>query len=215
MRRLLCLLLPLWVGSCGDPTANGPVSLSVISGGDQQGLPGQELAQPIVVRVTDGDGPVAGVLINFVVVQGAGQVFAGAALTNSRGEARERWTLGEAGENVVEARGVDQTTGEAIVYARITAYAVDPGAGPVATLTIYPDGFPQLRLLDSLIDLTQVVFAFDAEGAPVPLPELAISAPAPLRVTGNLITADREAAAQVDISVGNALHRCRPTFSPT
>jgi hypothetical protein len=203
LRRLLCLVVPLWLGGCGEPTANGPISLSVVSGGGQEGLPGEELAEPIVVRVTDGDGPVEGVLINFVVVQGGGQVFAGAALTNSQGEARERWTLGAEGENVVEARGVDQATGEAIVYARITAHAVDPNQGAVATLTVYPE-VPQLRLLDSLVDVTLYVRARDAQGNWIPNAPLTLSAPAPLRVMGNLVTADRETAAWVAISSGPA-----------
>jgi hypothetical protein len=198
--RLLYLAFPLWLGGCGEPTANGALSLSVLSGGSQQGLPGQQLAEPIVVRVTDGNGPVEGVLINFVVVQGGGQVFAGAALTNSRGEARERWTLGEMGENVIEARGVDQTTGEAIVYARIIAHAV---AGPVATLTVYPE-VPQLRLLDSLVDVTQFVVAQDAAGNVVPEPPLTLSAPEPLRVVDNRVTADRETAGRVTITSGPA-----------
>jgi hypothetical protein len=173
------------------------------------------LADPIVVRVTDGQGPVAGILINFVVVEGGGQVFAGAALTNSQGEARERWTLGTAGENAVEARGVDQTTGEAILYARITAFAdpgpevpgpEDPGPegpNPVARLTVYPE-VPQLRLLDSLVDVTLYVRALDSKGNWIRNAPLTLSAPAPLRVMGNLVTADREAATSVTISSGQA-----------
>ena len=205
LRPLLCLVFPVWVGSCGDPTASGPVSLSVISGDDQRGLPGQELAEPIVVQVTDGDGPVEGVLINFVVVQGGGQVFAGAALTNSRGEARERWTLGAEGENVVEARGVDQTTGEAIVYARITAHAVSEPVEPpqVVRLTVYPE-VPQLRLLDSLVDVQPLVVGFDAAGNVILDPALTISVSYPLRLVGDLVTSDRETAAQLTITSGSA-----------
>jgi hypothetical protein len=201
-RRLLYFILPLWLGGCGEPTANGSVSLSVISGGGQEGLPGQELAEPIVVRVTDGNGPVAGVLINFVVVQGGGHVFAGSALTNSQGEARERWTLGAVGENVVEARGVNQTTGEAIVYARITANAIDPNLGVVDTLVVYPE-VPQLRLLDSLVDVPLYVRALDAYGNWIQNAPLTVSAPSPLRVMDNLVTSDRETAASVTITSGD------------
>jgi hypothetical protein len=197
-RGLLYLTISLWLGSCGEPTAHGPISLSVLSGADQRGLPGEELAEPIVVRVTDDQGPVQGVLINFVVVAGGGQVFAGAALTNSRGEARERWTLGWVGENVIEARGVDQTTGEAIVYARITAYAVP---GPVATLTVYPDF--QMNLLDSVLDVAPLVYAVDADGNYIPNPPLALTAPAPLQVMGTTVRADREAIGQVTIASGS------------
>lgn len=61
--------------------------------------------------------PAAGVLVNFRVVSGGGHVYAGAALTNASGQAREIWTLGTAaGEQVIEARAVDPDTGAPVVY---------------------------------------------------------------------------------------------------
>src|SRR5687767_7489916 len=77
-----------------SPIPPGDLHFQVTAGGDQVGLLGQELPDPIVVRVTTADGGAApGVLINFVVTAGGGHVFAGSALTNADGEARERWTL--------------------------------------------------------------------------------------------------------------------------
>src|SRR4051812_24147060 len=116
-RSLFIDVLLIAVLGCGDatpPVPPGDLNLEVTSGGGQTGLVGQELPNPIVVEVTGPDGrPAPGVLINFVVTAGGGHVFAGSALTNTVGEARERWTLGsEAGDNIVEARSVDQTTGE-------------------------------------------------------------------------------------------------------
>lgn len=68
-----------------------------------------------------------GVLVNFHVVSGGGTVFAGSAITNSLGIAREVWTLGTgAGDQVIEVRAVDQDTGEPIVYATATTTAT-PG----------------------------------------------------------------------------------------
>lgn len=72
--------------------------------------------------------PAAGILVNFKVVTGGGEVYAGAALTNSLGQAREIWTLGTvAGDQVLEARAVDPDTGAPVVYATATTRG-EPGA---------------------------------------------------------------------------------------
>jgi adhesin/invasin len=91
---------------------------------------GQELPAPLVVKVVDANNrPVEGQLVNFKVVSGGGSVFAGAAITNANGEARERWTLGTttAEPQRVEARAVKSKTGEAILFATFGATA-RPGA---------------------------------------------------------------------------------------
>lgn len=101
-----------------------PASLQIVSGEDQEGVVGEELRDPLVVRVVDEHGlPVQGQLVNWVVTRGGGRVFAGAALTNEEGLAKERWTLGTstAEENVLEVRAVDVETGAGVVFARFTA----------------------------------------------------------------------------------------------
>ena len=84
---------------------HGDLELEVTGGDEQTGLGGEELPNPIVVRVTGPDGPAPGILINFVVTTGGGHVFAGSALTNSAGEAKERWTLGAEGGRTWSRRG--------------------------------------------------------------------------------------------------------------
>ena len=127
--------------SCGgDDTLTGPDSsgppaaMTIVSGNEQSGTVGTELPAPVVVRVTDADGlPVKGQIVNFRVVSGGGSVFAGAALTNDSGEARERWTLGTVAAEIqrLEARAVDPATGAALVFATFQAAAV---AGAAAKL---------------------------------------------------------------------------------
>ena len=122
--------------SPSGPPNRIPAFLDVVSGGDQSGTVGEELTQPLVVRVRNSDDqPVAGQIVNFRVVKGGGTVFAGTAITNADGLAQERWTLGTsvADSQVVEARAVDPATGEPLVFARFVATAV---AGPVAALGI-------------------------------------------------------------------------------
>ena len=136
-RRVL-LLLPLGVllvGSCGDSTgtddAGPPAAMEILDGDEQEGRAGAELPEPLVVRVTDeGGNPVPDQHVNWRVTTGGGSVFAGAGLTNSNGEVRERWTLGTVAgsEQQVEVRAVDNETGEPLVFATFSATAL-PGTG--------------------------------------------------------------------------------------
>jgi hypothetical protein len=118
-------------------TRTGQVAakLEIVAGEGQSGVAGVELSQAVVVRVSDATGvPVAGQVINFVVTAGGGHVFAGVALSNAAGEARERWTLGPGiGPQRLEARAVDATTGAALVFATFSADAV---AGPPAQVRV-------------------------------------------------------------------------------
>ncbi len=118
------------MSACDDGPATprvGPAAVLDIIGGDlQSGVVGTQLANPLVVRVTDADGqPVPGQVINFRVVSGGGSVFAGAAQTNGNGTAQELWTLGTvAGDTQhVEVRAVDATTGTPLVFATFRAVA--------------------------------------------------------------------------------------------
>jgi hypothetical protein len=207
---------------CGDTTRQGPggeINLQVIDGEDQIGREGEELPNPIVVRVTDHGGQrVSGVLINFVVTAGGGHVFAGAALTNSDGEARERWTLGFERDNVIEARGVDQATGDAIVYATIRATAMPEPPGPPAALYLDPLYRSQYRLMGQEVRLRDFVFVADDKGQPIPDAPLTIS-PAPgILVDGTTVRADaalgREVVGMVEVSVASLSDSFRVAFLP-
>jgi hypothetical protein len=93
------LALLALASACESPTESGPgaPSLVEILSGDLQTnvVAGSELPDALVVRVLDDRGkPLRNQLVSFVVTAGGGSVFAGAALTNADGEARERWRLG-------------------------------------------------------------------------------------------------------------------------
>jgi hypothetical protein len=130
LTRLLLALALLTAAACENPNDSGqraPARLVVVSGDLQSDTVGKEVAQPLVVRVVDDrDRPVRNQLVNFVVTTGGGAVFAGSAVTNADGEARERWTLGTvAGDTQrVEARAVDASTGQAIVFGTFRAVGV-------------------------------------------------------------------------------------------
>ncbi|HEX8906627.1 MAG TPA: Ig-like domain-containing protein, partial [Longimicrobiaceae bacterium] len=167
---LSVFVLGAGLAACDSPSGSntGPAArLDVVSGDAQQAVVGHELAQPLVVRVLDAKGkPVEGQLVNFRVVAGGGSVFAGSALTNSDGEARERWTLGTttADSQKVEARAVDASSGSALVFGtfRATALADAPAAvQPAGTASF--TGSAAAALADSVA--ARVV---DKYGNPVP-----------------------------------------------
>jgi hypothetical protein len=167
-RRLpLAGLLALALGwGCDSPTASPPgepAALDVVSGDLQTQTVGTELAQQLVVRVSDDKGkPVEGQIINFRVTAGNGSVFAGAAITDEDGQARERWTLGTvAGDTQrVEARAVEPQTGEALVFAVFRAVGTaGPAASIVAVGSTSLAGLPSLPLADSV-----AVYVRDAHG---------------------------------------------------
>lgn len=138
---LLGVALVAW--SCGDtpvvPLKAGPAAALIVQAGqDQTGVVGRELAQVLQVKVTDASGrAVAGQIVNFKVIAGGGSVFAGAAITNDSGSAKERWTLGTVATDSqrVEARAVDPTTGAALVFGTVRAVALPDVAAGLAIAT--------------------------------------------------------------------------------
>lgn len=163
------LLLGLLAAGCnGELVAGGqrPAEVLVVSGDLQTGTVGEELPQPLVVRVVDDAGrPVRDQLVNFVVTAGGGSVFAGAAITNEDGEARERWTLGTVSGDTqrVEARAVDPETGAAVVFATFRAIGTAAAAASISAVQPTMSGAPGTPLADSAAALVR-----DPYGNPVP-----------------------------------------------
>src|SRR3954447_20763877 len=72
-------------GNLGTP---GPAALVQLSGDEQSGAINQPLANPLVVRVDDGQGqPVAGVTVSWTVENGGGAVSPASVVTGSDGQA--------------------------------------------------------------------------------------------------------------------------------
>lgn len=90
---------------------------------------------------------------------GGGSVWAGSALTDKRGHARDYWTLGpstDPGANTLEVRAVDPTTGEKRVFATFTATGLPAPVGSVSvtpsTSTIVVGGTVQLQATVTTVD---------------------------------------------------------------
>ena len=168
------LLAGLSIAACqNEVTSNDrvPAALSIVDGNGQSATVGTELPDALVARVVDAQQlPISGQLVNFRVVSGGGSVFAGSAISNADGIVRERWTLGTSTsvEQRVQARAVDNETGEPLVFADFTAIAT---AGPAASIDI-SDGDGQSgsalsTLPESLEVLVRDQYSNPASGASV------------------------------------------------
>ncbi|HEX6434624.1 MAG TPA: Ig-like domain-containing protein [Gemmatimonadales bacterium] len=103
--------------------------LVLVSGNNQSADPGQELANPLVVRLLDADGNgVPGRAVSWVVATGGGSVSTASSNTDGNGEAQVRWTLGPvSGLNTLNAvvSGID----DPVVAFRATADGGGGGGG--------------------------------------------------------------------------------------
>lgn len=124
------------------------LQMQVVAGAGQVGVPGEPLPDPLVVRVVNQLGNAKqNQIVNFVVVEGGGSVFAGSSLTNAEGTAQEIWTLGhDDGVQRVEARAVNPKTGEGQVFAVFEANAGEPAL----PLQLSPDTLKFTALSDTL-----------------------------------------------------------------
>jgi len=138
----ICRAIPLGVvlliAACVEkpiaPFSLSDVQLTVVSGDGQSGSAGQELPQPLVVRVTGSNGKgIRGQIVNFRVTAGGGRMFAGSSLTDVSGVAQDYWTLGSPGSQQVEVVAVDPTTGAKQNFGTFNATALAP-----ASLVISP-----------------------------------------------------------------------------
>jgi fibronectin-binding autotransporter adhesin len=121
---VITAILPTGVsGSATVTVVAPPTAVVLISGGDQTGIAGAALAQPIVVEVRASDGlPVAGHPVTFLALTGGGSVSPTSAVTGANGRASTTLTLGPTpGLNMV----------------RVTATGIDP-IGVAATGTVGP-----------------------------------------------------------------------------
>jgi hypothetical protein len=157
----------LAAGCNGEVVGGGqrPAAVLVVSGDLQTAPVGQELPQPLVVKVVDEAGrPVRDQLVNFRVTRGGGSVFAGSALTNKDGIAQERWTLGTVADTQqVEARAVDPETGAAVVFATFRAIGTPAAAASISAVQPTMTGMPGTPVADSAAALVR-----DQYGNPVP-----------------------------------------------
>lgn len=110
--------------------------VTVVSGDNQTGVAGTQLADPIVVKALDVFGAaLSGVTIDFVVASGGGTVGTAEAVTGSDGLASTTWTLGPvvgANELYIEGPEGTLTVGATGVAGPASAFTVVSGGGQSA-----------------------------------------------------------------------------------
>lgn len=135
------------------PTPAPSAAIAIVSGNDQEGKAGEDLAEPFVVRVTNASGEGIGdVLVTWSLTSGAGR-FTGSADEPSRtwtspdGLARVTFVPTTLGSSTVRARATTVTGslgGEVSFTAVATALVI--GIGGWSNLFFGPDGSPDVTV---------------------------------------------------------------------
>ncbi len=170
LARLGVLLgVTVLAGSCAEnataPIDPGELSLTIISGNGQSGVVGTELAGPLGVLATNAQGPVAGLTVEFDVIQGGGSMRVAATSTDANGAAQNYWTLGtstvEPQEVVVRAVATGGTSKD------FGTFTATPLAGPATTIAILR-GNDQTADASTPVAIQPAVLVTDQFGNPVP-----------------------------------------------
>jgi hypothetical protein len=124
---LLIAFLAVGLAACEDttvgPSTPADIQFTILGGNAQTGRTFEELPEPLVVLAELNGKPWKKQVVNFVVTQGGGHVFAGSALTDNTGVAKDYWTLGDPGEQELQVRAVDGESGEKLIFATFHATA--------------------------------------------------------------------------------------------
>jgi hypothetical protein len=168
LAALVCAIALAGCDSPSDARVPVPSRIDAVSGDAQEAIVGTTLRDTLVVRVTDDRGkPVSGRVVDFRVISGGGSVSAAATETDSRGEARARWTLGTsiapADSQRVQALVVNGAEGTASLHATFRAVAKPDAPAAVAVLS----GVPADATVGTTLSNPLAVRVADRYGNPV------------------------------------------------
>jgi hypothetical protein len=170
-----CALVFLLAGAVGcasdvllpDPAGggSGPVALTKFTGDLQTGTVGQQLLEPLVVKVVAGDQPAPDRKVAFVLTEdpAAGTITPDTATTDPEGKAVAHWTLGTApGDHLVVAQLVGDESATQIAEFRAVAKAGAPDTLTPASVLAQPGRRRQP------VATPPVVRVVDRYGNPIP-----------------------------------------------
>ena len=150
-----------------------PHTLTKVSGDNQQGLAGEQLAAPFVVSVLDQNGSAiaGGAVVTFSVIAGGGTLSVETATADANGRARSTLTLGsEPGTNTVAATvaGLEPVTFTATAIEQtphsLTKVSGDSQEGPASTQLAAPFVVSVLDQAGSPLAGVAVTFSVTAGG---------------------------------------------------
>lgn len=197
---LLAALFLSLASSCTEgestPTeTDDPTGLTIVDGNAQIGTSGEELDEPLVVRVTTDEGaPVEGTAVAWAVTTGGGAIEPEPVMTDADGRAQARWTLGGAvGEQTVTA----SAGGRSAVF-RATA-----GDSQLPSALVAADGDGQTAAAGTQLVNPLVVRVENAFGRPIPGVEVAWNVESGGGfITPATTTTDSEGLAQAQWTLG-------------
>ncbi len=209
-RNLLALMVVAAAAGCAsselllpEPPGGGDnVALSKYDGDNQEGIVGEALPEPLIVRVrTARDLPAQEREVEFVTIAGELEISRDTAITNSEGDARIHCLLGTVpGEYVIRARLID-VEGEAQIQEFIAR--ARPGAPDTLSATS-PVSQPGRRARPAAASPT--VRVVDRFGNPVPEAVVAWQVTAGQgEVSEALSRSTQDGTASVDWTLGNRI----------
>jgi hypothetical protein len=129
-----------------------PYQISIVSGNNQNGQFGQQLFNPLKVRVTDSKGiSQSNVPVYFSVAGGGGSLSTASVLTDASGNAETNWTLGSSGNQTVNA-SVKKADGSQITNSPISFSATNAGGSAWTIYNVANSGLPSNNLSAIAID---------------------------------------------------------------
>ncbi|HEX6313694.1 MAG TPA: Ig-like domain-containing protein [Gemmatimonadaceae bacterium] len=128
----LAILAAFACGETGPSEQLPPAAVTNVTGAPLTGPAGEAIAERVVVRVEDAAGnPLPGIPVAFAVTGTGAAVDPATAITDDRGEARTRWTLGRTpGQQTLTVTAAGSTTLQITATAgppRIASLAVNDG----------------------------------------------------------------------------------------
>ncbi|MDH4045430.1 MAG: Ig-like domain-containing protein, partial [Gemmatimonadota bacterium] len=139
-----------------------PTTIAAESGNNQSALADSTLPQPLVARVTAGDGQgAAGLWVRFAVTTGAGTLSTDSALTDAAGRASVQFTIARSFQPHVITATTARLAGGSAVFNATLLFA------PPATLEILA-GDGQTATAGSAVAIAPQVRVLDADGLPIP-----------------------------------------------
>ena len=198
-----------------------------ISGDNQQGLPGETLANPFVVEVRNQeDEPAEGIAVTFYVLTGGGSLSAEVVVTDSNGRAESTLTLGsEPGTNRVQVSlsGINplalllEGSSPRLVFSAeaTTVVSIDDSSLSVETVTTNSnDQTKSTPIPDSKSDTDTVEVSVEANlPTPVPTVPLIISGGDQNGLTGEALA--NSFVVEVRDQYGNPMEGVTVTFTVT
>jgi len=160
-RTLLAVSASLWLGGCGADSASPEiaVTMALVSGDDQVGRVGEELPQPLVVRVTTLEGRgAADVSVSWSVDAGDGWLTPTSDVTDEDGLSSISWHLGRQASAAQTASATVPGTSQSTVTFSATATP-----GPPASLAMI-QGDSQVAWVGSQLPLPYSVSVADRYG---------------------------------------------------